>query len=157
MAGSKFTLSVGRSRIFSRSRRAGAVSWPVSSADADAVRGEHVGDVAQPLRQRDEGRVALVMRQEAGVERHEPHSQLLGDGHGGGDVGLVLFPCVVRRDAPGHADGFHGRVVLADGAEHAGDDLDACLREQGLRGAPDVGGLPEGIEVELHAVEARWP
>ena len=106
---------------------------------ADALGGEHVGHVPQARGQRDEGGVGLVVRQEARVERHQPHPEPLRDGHGGRDVGLVLLPRRVRGDATGHADGLHRRVVLADGAEHAGDDPDAGVGEQCLRVAPDRG------------------
>ena len=94
------------------------------------------------------------MREKTGVEGDEFQFESGGKGGGGLDVFAVLLPGRVGGEAAGEANAFHGRIVFADAAEHAGDDGDAVLAEEFFGAAPEGGGLAEGIEGQLHAAEA---
>ncbi len=77
LAGSKFTPTLGGP--VSRAGRAAPARSPGRSRDPASMpsRAEDVGHLAQALGQLREGRVGLVVRQEARVERHQPHPEPL--------------------------------------------------------------------------------
>ena len=77
-----------------------------------------------------------------------------GDAGDGLDVGPVGVPMLVRHDAAGFADGIERRVILADGAEHSGDDPDALGGEQLGGVAPCPGVFAERVERKLDARNA---
>ena len=58
----------------------------------------------------------------------------------------VGFPVLVGQDATGFLDGFERCVVLADRAEHAGNDFDPCSGEYFRRFLPRIRVVAEWIK-----------
>ena len=79
-----------------------------------------------------------------------------GDAGDSLNVGPVGIPMFIRYHAAGFLDGVERRVILANGAEHAGDNLDALGGEQLGGFAPCRGVFAERVERELDARDADF-
>ena len=103
---------------------------PGLEAKLYAVRVECVGDLRDAAEQLGEAGVALLVRKEAGMKGDQLQAELGSDVGDRLDVGPVSVPMLVRHDAARFLDRVERRVILADRAEHAGDDPDTLAPEQ---------------------------
>ena len=138
LAGSKFTPTFGRFNSFKNAASAGAVSWPVSRPSAIFLAAKMSATVRSRSTILANAGSDLFVRQKTGVESHERQAELCGNFRAGPDGFQILLPRRVRRDAAGRADGFQRGIILANAAEHAGDNLNFVFPENLSVAAPDL-------------------
>jgi len=84
------------------------------------------------------------------MESDEFQAKLASQRRGGFDVMQVLFPGEVRSDAARNAYGVEAGVILADTAEHPGNDLNPLLLEECNGLPPDIGCFAQRVQRKLH-------